>query len=363
MTARPARVGVVGCGNVSELYLRGCASLPSIELAACADLDAARAADLSSRGGFPAVTIDALLADPGIEIVLNLTPPTAHAGVSRAAIAAGKHVYSEKPLATTRADAAAILADADAAGVRVGGAPDTFLGGGLQTARALIDAGAIGDAIGANAAVLHLGPELWHPNPGIFYARGGGPLLDVGPYYVAALVTLLGPIREVSAVLRGVGGVRRIESGPRAGETFAAEVPTYALTTMRFASGVIGGLMASFDVVASRSPHIEIHGTAGSLALGDPNRFDGEVQRWAMGADAWEDVPPQGDTSVGRGIGLADMIEGIRGGRPHRASAELAFHVLDVLLAMEEAGQADHPVPIRSTCERPAPLGPGGVTG
>ena len=213
-----ARVGIVGCGNVTDLYLRGCATLPAIELAACADLDAGRAAALSAKGGFPAVAVDALLADPDIEIVLNLTPPTAHVGVSRAAIAAGKHVYSEKPFATTRADAASILADGAAAGVVVGGAPDTFLGGGLQTARALIDEGAIGEPIGANAAVMHPGPERWHPNPDFFYGPGGGPLLDVGPYYIAALVSLLGPVAAVSAEARGTGAERRISSGPRAGD-------------------------------------------------------------------------------------------------------------------------------------------------
>ena len=191
---RPARVGIVGCGNVTDLYLPGVAPFESIELAACTDLDADRAAALAARGGFPAVSLDALLADPTIEVVLVLTPPAAHAAVSRAAIAAGKHVYSEKPLATSRVDARAILDEADAAGIRIGAAPDTFLGGGLQTARALIDEGAIGEPVAASASFAHLGPERWHPNPGIFYATGGGPLLDLGPYYVTALVSLLGPV-------------------------------------------------------------------------------------------------------------------------------------------------------------------------
>ena len=213
MEDRPARVGIVGCGDVTNLYLPGIAPFTSIELAACTDLDADRAAALSARGGFPAVSLEELLADPTIEIVLVLTPPVAHAAVSRAAIAAGKHVYTEKPLATTRADAQAILADAAAAGVRIGAAPDTFLGGGLQTARALIDEGAIGTPLAASASFAHLGPERWHPNPGIFYATGGGPLLDVGPYYVTALVSLLGPIVAVSAVGRGVGTDRTIGAG------------------------------------------------------------------------------------------------------------------------------------------------------
>jgi predicted dehydrogenase len=354
--ARPARVGIIGCGNVTDLYLRGCARLPEIELAACADIDAARSAALSAKGGFPAVSIEALLADPTIEIVLNLTPPTAHAGVSRAAIAAGKHVYSEKPLATTLDDAKAILADARASGVEVAGAPDTFLGGGLQTARALIDEGAIGEPIGANAAVMHPGPERWHPNPEFFYGPGGGPLLDVGPYYVAGLVSLLGPIVAVSAASGGLGVERTISTGARAGATFTAQVQTHAVAVYRFASGAIGGFTASFDVAATASPHIEIHGTAGSLSLGDPNRFDGAVRLRRFDDEDWTDEPLRFDGSVGRGIGLADMIAAIREGRSPRASGALAFHTLDVLLATEAASATHTELSIESTCERPAAL-------
>ena len=359
MTAdvRPARVGIVGCGNVTDLYLPGVARFPSIELAACADLDAAKAADLSSRGGFPAMAVDALIADPSIEVVLVLTPPAVHASVTRAAIAAGKHVYSEKPLATTREDAVAILDDAEAAGVRIGAAPDTFLGGGLQTARALIDEGAIGTPIVASGSVAHTGPERWHPNPGIFYEIGGGPLLDVGPYYVAALVSLLGPIRRVAAVGRGLGSARLIETGPRAGQTVTSAVPTTAIGSLEFASGAVGSLTASFDVVASEMPHLEIHGTAGSLRLGDPNGFDGEVRYRARGSEAWEDIALRFDGTVARGVGLSDFIEAIRAGTPHRASGTFAFHVLDVLLALEAATTSDRWVTVESTTERPAALG------
>jgi predicted dehydrogenase len=353
---RPARVGIVGCGDVTSMYLPGCAPFESIELVACTDLDPERAAALSARGGFPAVSIDALLADPTIEIVLVLTPPSAHAAVSRAVIAAGKHVYTEKPLAVTREDALAVLSEAAPAGVRVGAAPDTFLGGGLQTARALIDAGAIGTPLVASGAVAHLGPEEWHPNPGIFYAVGGGPLLDVGPYYITALVSLLGPIVGVSAVGRGVGSVRRIGSGPRAGSTVTADVPTTVVATMAFESGVVGGLMASFDVVASEAPHLEIHGTAGSLSLGDPNWFNGAVRHRPLGAEAWEEIPLRFDGDVGRGIGLADLIAAIRSDRPHRASGELAYHVLDVLLSIEAATTSGGVEHVASRVERPAPL-------
>jgi predicted dehydrogenase len=303
------------------------------------------------------MTVDALLADPSIEVVLNLTPPAAHAAVTLAALAAGKHVYTEKPLATTRHDAADLIAAAAAADRRLGSAPDTFLGGGLQTARALIDEGAIGEPLTASATVAHLGPERWHPNPVIFYAAGGGPLLDIGPYYAAALVSLLGPVARVASVGRGVGGERVIGSGPRAGQTIAAEVPTTVHGLLEFGSGVVGSLTASFDVVASDAPHLEIHGTAGSLSLGDPNWFDGWVRYRPLGAEAWEDVPLRFDATVGRGIGLADLITAIRGGTPHRASAEFGFHVLDVLLALEAGVASGRWAEIDSSTERPAPLG------
>ncbi|HSL76935.1 MAG TPA: Gfo/Idh/MocA family oxidoreductase [Candidatus Limnocylindrales bacterium] len=355
--ARPARVGIIGCGDVTNLYLPGTAPFAAIELAACADLDPARATALAERGGFPAIPVDTLLADPSIEVALVLTPPVAHATVALAAIAAGKHVYTEKPLATDRDDAQRLLAAAADAGVRIGAAPDTFLGGGLQTARALIDEGAIGTPLAATASVAHLGPESWHPNPGIFYGVGGGPLLDIGPYYVTALVAMLGPITSVSAMGRGTGSERLIGSGPLAGRSVAADVPTTVIGALAFESGVVAGLTASFDVVASQAPHFEIHGTAGSLVLGDPNRFDGDVSYRALGADRWETVEPRFDTTVGRGVGLADMIDAIRSGAPHRASGELAFHVLDVLLALEAATVSGRTESVSSRVDRPDPLG------
>jgi predicted dehydrogenase len=209
--------------------------------------------------------------------------------------------------------------------------------------------------LAATASVAHPGPESWHPNPGIFYGIGGGPLLDLGPYYVTALVALLGPVRSVAAIGSGSGSQRLIGSGPLAGQTVAAAVPTTVIGTLAFESGVVGGITASFDVVASEAPHFEIHGTAGSLILGDPNRFDGEVRYRPLGAEAWETVKPRFDTTIGRGVGLADMIDAIRSGRPHQASGELAFHVLDVLLALEEATVSGKTETVASRVERPDP--------
>jgi predicted dehydrogenase len=356
---RPTRIGIVGCGDVSNVYLKGLARYDSLEIAACADLDAERASRLSGKGGFPAVPVETLLADPAIEIVLNLTPPLVHASVSMAAIAAGKHVYSEKPLATTRDDARGILAAAQDAGVRVGAAPDTFLGGGLQTARALIDEGAIGTPLAANAVVAHTGPERWHLNPGIFYGVGGGPVLDVGPYYVTALVHLLGPVTAVSAIGRGLGTERRIAAGPLAGSSLTSEVPTTVIGALTFESGVVGGLFASFDSAGSRAPHVEIHGTEGSLSLGDANEFAGEVCYKRFGDREWHEEPLRFDATMGRGVGLADMVDAMRVDRPHRASGELAFHVLDVLIALQEATTSGRTETIASRADRPAPLPPG----
>ena len=305
------------------------------------------------------MAVDALIADPSIEIVLVLTPPAAHAAVSRAAIAAGKHVYSEKPLATTRADAAAILADArPRPGVRVGAAPDTFLGGGLQTARALIDEGAIGTPLTASAAVAHLGPERWHPNPAIFYAPGGGPLLDVGPYYVAALVSLLGPIRRVAAAGRGVGSERLIGSGPRAGQTVDLGGPDHG---RRHARVRVGRRRRADRVVRRRRPaRRRISRSTGRPARSASATRTGstaEVRYRPLGAEAWEDVPLRFDATVGRGVGLADLITGASG--PARRSARparFAFHVLDVLLGLEAAATSDRWEAMASTTERPAPL-------
>jgi predicted dehydrogenase len=353
---RPARVGIIGCGDISPVYLAGCAPFASIEFVACADLDTDRAAALAAKGGFPAVPVETLLADPTIEIVLNLTPPLAHAAVSLAAIEAGKHVYTEKPLATTREDAERVLGAAREAGARVGAAPDTFLGGGLLTARALIDEGLIGTPLVANASVAHTGPERWHPNPGIFYGVGGGPLLDVGPYYVTALVDLLGPVAAVAAMGRGLGSERAIAAGPRAGSTLVSEVPTTVIGALTFESGVVGGLFASFDSAGSLAPHIEIHGTTGSLALGDVNLFAGEVRYRRLGSESWEDVPLRFDATMGRGVGLVDMVDAIRSDRPHQASGDRAFHVLDVLLALQEATTSGRTEVVGSRSVRPASI-------
>lgn len=355
-TIVPTPVGLIGCGNVADLYLAGCPLFPILDLVACADLDPERTERVAAKGGLRPMTIEGLLADPSIEIVLNLTPPMAHGDVSRAAIAAGKHVYSEKPLATDRATAATILSEAKTAGVRVGGAPDTFLGGSLQAARAAVDGGAIGQPLGVAATFMNRGPETFHPNPDLFYAAGGGPVLDLGPYYLSALVNLLGPVAAVSAVGRVSFPVRTIRTGPRAGETVPVSVPTYVIGLLTFASGPIGSFTMSFDTGGSSAPNMEVYGSEGILRLADPNAFDDPIRRRAREGGDWTEVASGWSWGALRGIGLADMAAAIRSGRPHRASGELAFHVLDVLLALEEAAEAGRTIEITSRTDRPAAL-------
>lgn len=363
MSNGPAAVGIIGCGNVADLYLAGVPLFPNLNLVACADLDPERTARVAAAGALRPLSVDSLLADPGIEIILNLTPPVIHAEVSLAAIAAGKHVYSEKPLATDRASATAILDAARAADLRIGGAPDTFLGGSLQTARALVDRGEIGEPIGFAATFMNRGPETFHPNPDIFYAPGGGPVLDLGPYYLTALVHLLGPVASVASVARISFPERVIRTGPRAGESVPVTVPTYVIGLLTFASGPIGSFTMTFDTGGSSAPKLELYGSEAILRLADPNNFDDPIQRRLRDGGDWMDVPPGWTWGAQRGIGLADMAAAIRSGRPHRASGELAHHVLDVLLALGEAAVAGQTITITSRAERPAGLAHAAVDG
>jgi predicted dehydrogenase len=287
--------------------------------------------------------------------VCNLTIPAAHADVSLAAIAAGRHVYVEKPLAASRADAAQVLAAAEDAGVLVGGAPDTFLGSALQLCRALLDDGVIGDPVSAAAEWTSPGHESWHPDPGFFYRPGGGPLFDMGPYYLTALVSLLGPVREVAATTTKARAQRTVPTGPRAGERIDVEVPTHVSGLLRFAAGATATIVTSFDVHGGRPPRLDLHGTEGTLRCPDPNLFDLPVGVFRADDGEWsERVPsPTGDR---RGLGLADLADAARTGRPARASAALAFHVLDVMESLHEAGEAGEWVRVGSTVERPAPV-------
>ena len=355
--SQPVAVGVVGCGTISRIYLENCTASPLLRVVACADLDLARAEERAQQFGVPrACAPDELLADPEIDLVLNLTIPAAHAAVAVAALEAGKHVYNEKPLAVSREDGRRILELAAARGLRVGGAPDTFLGAGLQTGLRLLDEGAIGAPVAATAMFLSPGHERWHPSPDFYYQKGGGPLFDMGPYYITALIALLGPVARVSATTRTTFPTRTIGSKPRAGETIAVEVPTHHTAILEFAGGAVATLIASFDVAGGYPPHLELYGTTGHMRLPDPNTFGGPLHL-RQDEQGWAEVPlDAGKTQNARGLGVEDMAAAIAEGRPHRASGELVFHVLDVMHAIEEAAAAGASIAVTSSCERPEPV-------
>lgn len=355
MEIKPVAVGVIGCGNISGAYMRMLKTLPVVQVAACADLRPEAAQALAEAYGVPRVlTVAELLAAPDIEIVLNLTTPQGHGEVALAALAAGKSVYNEKPLALTRAEGQQMLALAAKKGLRIGGAPDTFLGGGLQTCRELIDAGAIGTPVAATAFMMSRGHEHWHPNPSFYYQQGGGPMFDMGPYYLTALVSLLGPVQRVTGATRITRTERTITSQPRYGEVMHVEVPTHVTGLLDFAAGPIGTIITTFDVQASVLPWLEIYGTTGTLAAPDPNTFGGPVRLRLTGESEWTEIPvTRPYTENSRGLGLADMAEGIRTGRDHRANGDLAYHVLDIMHAIHDASTAGQHVRLESTCVRP----------
>ena len=353
----PMNIGIIGCGNISNAYgAKGAKHYRALNLLACADLDLDRAKAKAEEWGAPkAYSVDELLADDDIDMVINLTIPAVHAEIDRRAFEAGKHVYSEKPLAVTCAEARPVLELAKEKGLRLGCAADTFLGAGIQTARKLIDEGAIGTPIAATAFMLGRGHESWHPSPEFYYQVGGGPLLDMGPYYLNALVNLLGPIAEVTGFSTRGFNERTITSEPKKGTVIPVEVDTTILSTLRFTQGAIATVGMSFDVPKHNLPRIEIHGTEGSLSVPDPNRFDGEVKLAKPGGD-WEVIEHTHEAGM-RGAGPADIVHAIAANRAHRASGDLALHVLEAMEGMHAAN--GHAVAITHQVERPAavPLG------
>lgn len=356
MAATPVPVGIIGCGFISGIYLETCRRMRVLEPVACADLVMGRAEVAAREHGLRACTVEELLANPRIELVINLTVPKAHAEVDLAAIAAGKSVYQEKPLAVTRADGRRVLDAARERGVLVGSAPDTFLGAGAQTCRKLIDAGAIGKPVAATAFLLCAGHESWHPDPEFYYQVGGGPMLDMGPYYLTALVNLLGPIRRVTGSARISFPQRTITSQKKRGRKIPVETPTHLAAVMDFACGAVVTVVMSFDTQKHTLPRIEIYGSEGTLSVPDPDRFGGPV-RIGRRRQEWEDVElTHGYAANSRGVGAADLAMALRGRRGHRASGELSYHVLDAILAVAEASSSGRHVELGSICERPAPL-------
>ena len=358
MEVAPVKVGVIGCGNIAPAYLRQCPLFEILEVAAVADVLPERAEARAEEFKVPQVcTPEELLADPEIELVINLTVPQAHYEVSLAAIAAGKSVWSEKPIALERAQARKLLDESAERGVLVGCAPDTFLGGAHQTCIKLISDGVIGAPVGASAFMMGRGPESWHPNPYIFYQRGAGPMFDMGPYYLTALIAMLGPVWRVTGATRISFPERVIGSEPHKGKKIQVEVPTHVTGILDFASGAIGTLTTSFDVWAHELPNIEIYGSEGTLSVPDPNGPGGTPRLWTPKTGKWTEVPlTHGYAEVSRSTGVADMAYALRHGRDHRASGLLAYHVLDLMQAFHDASNEDRHIEMESTCERPAPL-------
>jgi predicted dehydrogenase len=366
--SEPVRVGVIGCGAICAQYFRTAAKLPILEMAACADLDPERARERAEEFGVPRVlSVSELLAAPEIEVVLNLTIPKAHASLALEALRHGKHTFLEKPLGVSRAEGEAVLAASRETGLRVGCAPDTFLGAGIQTARKLIDDGQIGRPVAFTGFMMGRGHESWHPSPEFYYKPGGGPMFDMGPYYLTALLNLLGPMRRVSGSAAIAIPERTITSEPRRGQKITVETPDHVCGTLEFEGGAVGTLITSFATahpVHDRQLPITIYGTEGTLRVPDPNTFDGPVQLRLLEDAEWRNVTHATPTGYGRAIGLADMAQALREGRPHRCSAEQAFLVLDLMQGfLESSDQGRHYSPAVGY-ERPEPVGSGfGVQG
>lgn len=356
-----AKVGLIGCGQISSIYLEAPRKFDILDIVACADIDLERARAQAERYGIPhACSVEELLAMPEIEIGVNLTIPRVHAEVSSAILQAGKAVYSEKPLGVRRAQGQALLELAAEKQLRVGCAPDTFLGGGIQTCVQLINEGKIGVPVAATAFMMMHGHESWHPDPAFYYQVGGGPLFDMGPYYLTALIAMLGPVRRVTSSASMTFAERTITSQPKYGTKIPVETPTHIAGVLDFANGAVCTLIMSFDVWSSNLPHIEIYGTEGSLNVPDPNGFGGQVSLRGAAQASWQSVPlTHGYTDNSRGLGVADMAYASRAGRPHRASGALAYHVLEIMEALLTASRENRHREISSSCERPAPLKPG----
>lgn len=359
-TEEKVSIGVIGCGAISSIYLQAPRTFDILNIVACSDQVRERAESQAAAFGIPKVlSVEELLNDPDIEVVLNLTIPKAHAEIGMAALNAGKAVYGEKPLALEREEGQALLHLARERRLRVGSAPDTFLGGGIQTCIDLINDGVIGVPVAAAAFFLGHGPEDWHPDPNFFYQPGAGPLFDMGPYYLTALIAMMGPVQRVSSSTRITFPERQITSQPHVGEIITVNTPTHIAGTLEFENGAIATLITSFDVWHHHLPNIEIYGTEGSLRVPDPNTFGGPIQIRRMDETAWREVSvTRGYTNNSRGIGLADMAYAIRTGASHRASQELAFHVLDIMQTLHESAREGYHITLGSTCSRPASLDP-----
>jgi predicted dehydrogenase len=358
-SGRKVGVGIIGAGNISSAYIKAMKGFDILDIVGIADMKPEVAAARAKEHGLTAVaSVEALLADPSVGIVVNLTIPRAHVEVGLRAIAAGKHVHAEKPLGITFAEGKTLIDAAKAKGVRVGSAPDTFLGGSHQQCRALVDNGTIGTIVGGSAFFACPGHERWHPDPAFYYDIGGGPVLDMGPYYITDLVNMLGPVKSVMAASATSQKQRMIYSEPKHGQMMPVKVATHVAGILTFHSGALIQVTLSFDVPAHTHLPFELYGTEATLLVPDPNIFGGEIRTRTPVQQEWQAVPttlPYADGNF-RSLGVADLAAAILDNRPHRASGELALHVLEVMEGFAKASDAGHPVEMSTTVERPAPL-------
>ncbi len=365
MSARRLGIGFIGTGNISSAYLKailGKDGLPGfgvLDVKALSDMRPEAAQARADEFGLKAMSVDDMLADPGIDLVVNLTIPRAHVDVGLKCLAAGKHVYSEKPLGITFAEGRKLLDAANAAGLRIGSAPDTFLGGAHQQARAVVDSGVLGQLVGGTAFMQCPGHESWHPDPAFYYDLGGGPMLDMGPYYITDLINLLGPVAKVSAMSSRLRTERTITSEPKKGQAMPVHIDTHVTGALGFTNGAIVQIAMSFDVAAHKHVPLELYGTEQTLIVPDPNHFGGTVELRSRGRDQdWAEVKLEAPYADGnyRSLGVADMAAAILDNRPHRANGDLALHVLEVMEAFELAAREGRTVEIKTPVERPAPL-------
>jgi predicted dehydrogenase len=355
----PYNIGIIGCGAISNAYFTACKRFSFLKVAGAADLDLERAkAKCAEHGVGTAMTVEQLLADPGIQVVINLTIPKVHAEIDLKILNAGKHVFSEKPFALTRAEGEAVVALAKQKKLRVGCAPDTVLGCGVQTCRKYLDDGLVGTVIGGSAFMLCGGHEHWHPSPEFYYQHGGGPMFDMGPYYLHALITLLGPVKRVSGATRTTWAERTIASQPKKGQVMKVEIPTHVVSLLEFVQGAVITLTTSFDVKGQHTmPNIELYGTNGSMQVPDPNNTSGPIRMTRRGMHDWTEYHRTHPYKEGsRGVGVADMVQAIISGRKHRANDEIAMHALDIMQAVHEAGASGKSVDLTTTCERPVAM-------
>lgn len=361
-------IGIIGCGNISSAYLQLAPQFRDLNFVVCSDLNMEAAKLQAAEFAIKAMSVDDMLSDPSIEVVVNLTVPSAHFDVSKKILEADKHVYSEKPFVLSYEEGLFLLTLAESKGKKIGSAPDTFLGGAHQSARAVIDSGKVGEIVGGSCHFMNHGMEDWHPNPDFFYERGGGPMLDMGAYYLSNLVQLIGPVKRVMSMSSTPFSTRSISSEPRAGEVIPVKTETSVYSLLEFHNGALITLGLSWDVWQHEHNRMELYGTEATLHVPDPNFFGGELRiskndehevvenDHPFEAANYSDT--NNDTLVAnyRGAGLADMITAIAGDRPHRCNEKLALHVVDVMTSALDSGISLQCIDIQSTCDRPEAL-------